>query len=210
MRAPIPIRLFAGLLAAGFCFHLAAARSRAQDMNEPRSRLQKIKVEHMSAVELAVALGGTVLLVNDRPDRDSPALDGISSVAMMLPDDIEALTGLEADNTLLVKGTDDAIRDLRELCAIVDVPPSWVECQVEATVTLRGTGGQARPVTLRASGRTASGRPLHLTTRADSGPSSAGLPGSPANETYTLMLEGRATRDGQSVDLRGRWVIDMV
>jgi hypothetical protein len=86
--------------------------------------------------------------------------------AVLVPKGIEGLSASTTDNALLAKtGSDDALRELKEVLRLLDVSPRHVQLRVELVVVRTGPGGvksrnvfdsagwagQDRPATIRSS-----------------------------------------------------------
>lgn len=188
MRPCTAIRAGAWCAAVSICFCLGRAPVTGQATNQaeeniPASRIQKITLTHANAVDLAIDLGGNAVRLPGRAGTVASAssMEYRGALAALLPQDVEALIGMEVDNTLLVKGRDEAIRDMRALVRILDQPYRQVDCRADATLVLTDRAGRKHRRQWSMEGRAIVGRPIHLRTAA-SGDGQASAPATVSND----------------------------
>jgi hypothetical protein len=168
----------------------------------PTTRPIKIALNYARADVVALALGGSVFDIRPRVPEEALARD---SLASMLPEGIDSVTALNADNTLMVRGTAEGIRELKEILRTVDVQPQRVRLVAVASVTIIDELGKSHHVSLTADGSSIGGHEISMKTTRTLGPP---LPHETQVRTVAsdLRIRGELNRD-QTVALGAAWAV---
>jgi hypothetical protein len=111
--------------------------------------LTKIPLRHAAVAIIAPSLGGTLLPQEGSVNNGNAggfggtagtgvgAAGGQGAAAFLVPAGIEAILGLPGENALLVRGTPEAIAQLREVIRLLDIAPKQI------AIGVGGGGGSA-------------------------------------------------------------------
>lgn len=181
----------------------------AEPAGQPTSRYTKIPVRYVLASDMAANFGGTTLYRRDaglRPGQ-SPRGWPYGAAAALVPDGTESIIADDSDNTLIVVGSDEANREMRERVAMMDVRPRPIQVRARATLTLRDSAGKSRTLLVDAAGRTTTNRRMHV--KSDSAESArAGAGPAPSRETSDLDVYVRLLPEDE-VSLDADWYVDI-
>jgi hypothetical protein len=134
----------------------------------PGTRTAKMHLQYARAADISTILGGTVIpLTEDRAARNPMLMPppsylmGVS--ANLLPDGIQSVTGLEVDNTLIIRyDTDDALRELRQIVGLLDRKARTVQVRATGYLTITSRGGKKRRYEIQAEGLSTDVKRVHL------------------------------------------------
>src|SRR5258708_26662992 len=68
------------------------------------------------------------------------------------------------DNSILVTGTDDQIREVKNAASFLDIQPKTVNLKAEAVIVLSDKAGHKHRAILSSNGKSTGRRPIHLQT----------------------------------------------
>jgi hypothetical protein len=122
------------------------------------------------------------------------ALKMLGMAGGRLPEGLDAVEPNRPDNTLIALGSDEAIRELKELLRLVDILPRQIEIKTEAVLVMQDGRGRKHRNMLQETGRTTSGQPVFLKTLLNGATAPAGglrMTGG----RYTARIEPRINGD---------------
>jgi len=113
---------------------------------------EKIPLNYNSVAAIVDTLGGTLVpaLGSTAPATGNPVSSGpfgapVSAMRRdLVPDGIQAIVGYRSDNSLIIRGTPEAISALRRLIVLLDIPAKQVRVRLAVghlTAEGQGTNG---------------------------------------------------------------------
>ena len=159
---------------------------RSEPEADRNQRQYKINLNFASAQEVVSLLRSSALLLKNR--------------------DIGVQAGL-TDNSVLVTGTDDQIREVKNNISMLDVAHKIINVKAEAVIVVSDKSGHKHRAILSSNGKTNCDRLLRLKTTAN-GDSASQTEMSLTNGLSDVRIQARINGDN-SISLDGDWEIDL-